>query len=285
MQVFCAVAQYKSATKAAEHLHMTQPAVSNIIRQLEDYYGCTLVETIGRQLSITLYGKALLKHYIKINETVTQTEDEIASLKGALTGTICVATVSTAKYFTPYLLEKFRKKHKNVSIKLVVGNRGEIMNRLHLNKDDFVIMSHPPRTMPVDIEAFYDDELLVVSAPHNTLSQSKSVNLKALNDAPWIIREEGSGTRFATERVFHKKRFYPHIEMEIGDNEAIKQAVIANLGISVLSKQSIKVELKDKLISTIDVKGFPIKHTWFLVKNKRKELSPISKEFYRFVST
>jgi len=284
LRVFQAVAEHKSVTIASQHLHMTQPAVSNIVKQLQDYYGCALTEVINRQLTVTAFGKALLTHCKTIEATLNNAQTEIESLKGGIVGTIHVATVSTAKYFVPHLLGKFKQQHSDIHIKLTVCNRQAIIERLQENKDDFVIMSHPPSTLPVDCANFYDDELIVVAAPRYTKKKSQTMRLKELIDAPWIIRENGSGTRYATERVFKKYHFAPLIEMEIGDSEAIKQAVIANMGISIISKQSVKVEIKDKLMVALPVKEFPVKHKWYLVKSKNKTLSPIAKNFYTFVN-
>ena len=285
LKVFKSVAKLGSVTRAAHELHMTQPAVSNIIRQLADYYDCPLIEVIGRKLSLTPFGNTLLTTCQQLETTLNNTQTEIDLLKGGLTGTLRVATVSTARYFIPRLLGLFKNKHKDIHIKLTVCNRHEIIGRLKDNFDDFVIMSHPPSTIPVDCATFYEDEL-VTAAPstHPSARAKKLLSLSSLKNDAWIIREEGSGTRYATENIFKKWRFSPKVEMEIGDNEAIKQAIIANMGISVISKQSIKIELKHKLIAQLHVKGFPVKHTWYLVKNKEKTLPPIAKSFYTFVN-
>jgi len=285
LRVFEIVAKVNSVTQAAHELHMTQPAVSNIIRQLEDYYDCKLIEVIGRKLSLTPFGKALVTGCHQIEEILNSTKTEIDLLKGGLTGTLHVGTVSTARYFVPRLLGLFKNKHKDIHIKLTVCNRHKLIKRLKENLDDVVIMSHPPTTLPVNWANFYDDELVIAGPKNFSLSNSKKpLLLSQLKDEAWIIREEGSGTRYATENIFKKYRFSPKVEMEISDNEAIKQAIIANMGISVISKQSIKFELEHQLINLIDVKGFPIKHTWYLVKNKEKSLTPIAKSFYAFVN-
>ncbi len=284
-RVFDTVARLGSVTQAAHELNMTQPAVSNIIRQLENYYDCKLIEIIGRKPSLTPFGKVLVTACQQIEETLNNTQTEINLIKGGLTGTLCVATVSTARYFAPRLLGLFKNKYSDIHIKLTVCNRHEIIKRLKDNADDFVIMSHPPSTMPVDFATFYDDELVIVAPKKFSLEcNKKDLLLSDLKNQPWIIREEGSGTRYATENIFKKHRFRPNVEMEISDNEAIKQAIIAGMGISVISKQSIKIELQHKLVKLLNTKGFPVKHTWYLVKNKEKSLPPIAKSFYTFVN-
>lgn len=282
LQVFNVVARFKSVTAAAHYLHMTQPAVSNIIKQLHDYYGCPLVETIGRQLFLTSYGKSLLNSTKSIEALVEQAKNDIAELKGGLVGSISIATVTTAKYFVPDLLGRFKKQFKNVQIKLSICNRQTIIERLEHCEDDFVIMSHPPENYPIEIQDFFSDQLVIISSP--SFANNHQVNLlQDLIDAPWIMRERGSGTRHAIEQIFQQQQFIPSIEMEIGDVEAIKQLVIASMGISIVSKQSIQTELKNGSIMILPINIFPVTHKWFFVKNKAKLLSPIASKFLEFV--
>lgn len=285
LRVFDAVACHHSVTRAAQVLHMTQPAVSNIIRQLEDYYGCALTEVVGRRLSLTAYGKMVAESYQVLAQHLEITQARIELLKGGLTGVLSLAVVSTARYFIPRLLGMFKEKYPDVHIKLTVCNRHDIILRLKDNLDDFVIMSHPPTDIPVDCADFYDDELVIAASIDDPLLRFKApLPLSNLSKASWIFREEGSGTRYAAENLFKKCRFAPSIAMQIGDSEAIKQAIMAKMGISILSKHSIKMELKHNLIAELSVKYFPAKHTWYLVKNKGKSLSPIAETFFTFVN-
>ncbi|MEM9242537.1 MAG: LysR family transcriptional regulator [Pseudomonadota bacterium] len=285
LKVFHVVAELGSVTGAAHELHMTQPAVSNIIRQLEDYYHCPLTEVVGRKLSLTPFGTTVAESYQQLVSVLDTTKTRVELLKGGLSGALCLAVVSTARYFIPRLLGMFKNKYPDVHIKLTVCNRHDIIARLKGNVDDFVIMSHPPTTIAVDCADFYDDELVVTAPINHPLKQAKlPLPLAKLKHESWIFREEGSGTRYATENIFKKYQFSPIVEMEIGDNEAIKQAIMANMGISVLSKHSIKVELKHRLIDQLDVNAFPAKHTWYLVKNRGKSLPPIAESFFTFVN-
>lgn len=283
LKVFQQVAKLGSVTQAAHQLHMTQPAVSNILRQLEAYYDCALTEVIGRQLFLTPFGKILLNTSQDIELLLNAAKTEIDLLKGGLSGTLRLATVSTARYFMPRLLGLFKDKYPDLHVKLTVCNRHQVITRLKDNIDDFVIMSHPPSSIPVDCAEFFSDELVIAGGAHQKVTSEPQL-LSALKSEAWIIREEGSGTRYAMDTLFKKRRFHPQIEMEISDGEAIKQAIIAGMGMSVVSKQSIKMELKNKLIKLLNVKGFPIKHTWYLVKNKNKMLPPVAQTFYTFVN-
>lgn len=283
LQVFEKVAKMGSVTLAAHALHMTQPAVSNIIRQLEDSYGCQLTEVIGKKLYLTAFGKELLCGCHELQSVLANTETRLQMLKGGVTGTLTIATVSTAKYFVPHLLGAFKAEYANVHFKLKVCNREEVIARLEANEDDFVIMSQPPNMISVDCADFYQDELVVAASANHPLKNKSTLTLKSLAQEPWIIREPGSGTRIAMLKIMNNYKIFPNIEMEISNNEAIKQAIIANIGISILSKQSIDMELKNKLLCLLPVENFPIPHKWYLVKNKGKQLSPIAEKFYAFV--
>lgn len=283
LQVFAMVAECQSVTIASRALHMSQPAVSNIIKQLQDYYGCALIEVIGRKLYLTPFGKQLLESCKAIDTTLQNTKTSIEMLKGGMSGLLQVATVSTAKYFVPRMLGEFKQKHRNIDVKLTVCNRQQIIERISENVDDFVIMSHPPTTLAVESSNFFNDELVIAAAYNHKLRRNKKLTLASLADESWIVRESGSGTRYAMERIFKKSRFSPNVAMEIGDNESIKQVVIAGMGVSVVSRQSIRVELQDKLLCMLPAKQFPVNHVWYMVRNKGKSLSPIANSFFEFV--
>lgn len=282
LQVFGRIAALKSVTKAAHNLHMSQPAVSNLLKQLEDYYGCCLTTRTDKQLVLTQYGERVLRLSQEIETLLNETLSEISSLKGGLEGELLVATVSTAKYFVPRLLGAFKEKNPKVHVKISVSNRHQVIQRLRANMDDFVVMSHPPVSKQIQCIEFYKDELVVATCYESPLKNENNLILDTLSEHAWIMREQGSGTRLAVENHFKKIGFTPKIEMEISNTEAIKQAVMANMGITIISKQSIKLEVKNKLIRILPVKGFPLKHPWFLVKNKEKQLLPIADKFYQF---
>lgn len=282
IRVFIVVAELMSVSKAAQRLHMTQPAVSNIMKQLQDHFDCQLTEIIGRKLYLTQYGEHLLKNAHKIQKLIEQTQTEIDWLKGAVSGTLRIACVSTAKYFLPKLIGKFNADHPKVRIKLTVCNRQGIITRLQENIDDFAIMSHPPKHIPVDTFKFCDDQLIVACSNQNRKHKNKSLTLSDLQDETWITREPGSGTRYAADNFFKRKAFSPNFQMEISDGEGIKQAIIANMGISVVSQQSILLEKANNLIKEINVKGFPIKHPWYFVCCHGKSLSPLAENFLEY---
>ncbi|MFN3234300.1 MAG: LysR family transcriptional regulator [Gammaproteobacteria bacterium] len=282
LKVLKAVKECGSITKAAQTLHITQPAVSNILKQLELNFDCPLTETIGKKVFITQAGQHLTTATEKINDILETTNNEIYALNGKLSGTMIVAIVSTAKYFMPKLLGQFQKKYPDIKIKLNVCNRQEAIELLQKNACDFLIMSQLPQGISLEKKLFYKDELVVAGAKDHPVLK-KNIELKDLENENWIIREPGSGTRIVMQNLFKKHKMTPNITMEVGNNESIKQIIIAGLGISIVSKQSIELELKHNLIKIISVKNFPLPHPWHIVMNKGKHIDRVTNEFFEFI--
>jgi DNA-binding transcriptional LysR family regulator len=281
LQIFRKVAELKSVTKAAEALHMTQPAVSNMLRLLNEALGSPVIEVLNKKIYLTHTGQVLLDASAEINQVLAEVVNKINLQKGIVSGQFRIASVSTAKYFVLRLLGAFKKHYPAVQIQLCVKNRNEILQRLQQNADDFVIMSQLPDNIQIDHQPFYADEL-IVAAPAERRAQQKNLSLSDLQKEAWLLREPGSGTRMAVLNLFKKYRFTPRVAMELDNNESIKQAIISNMGISILSKQSIELEAKIGLIKILPVKGFPVPYEWFLVKPHGKILSPIAQQFYDF---
>ena len=283
LHVLKKVAELQSVTKAAQALHMTQPAVSNVLRLLNDALEHPITEVLNKKIYLTSVGKILLEASHAIHQTLEEAHSKIQLEQGCLSGTIRIATVSTAKYFILRLLGAFKKEYPQIHIQLTVKNRDEIIERLRQNTDDFVIMSQPPSHLKIDCHPFYEDSLVIAAAPEHRYHARKILTLQDLKDEPWLIREAGSGTRMAMLNLFKKYRFHPTIEMEIDNNESIKQAIISNIGISILSKQSIELEHKTGLIQLLKIKNFPVTHEWYTVKCHGKVLGAIAQQFYDFV--
>lgn len=285
LEVFKKVAELNSVTKAAKALHMTQPAVSNVLRLLNEALSNPVIEVINKRVFLTNTGTILLEASHKIKQTLDDVRTQLSIEMGALKGTFKIATVSTAKYFILKMLGAFKKDNPGVTIQLSVKNRDDVLERLKNNQDDFVIMSQLPDNFKVEHYPFYEDELVVASASSHPVAHAKINSLQELKQKSWLIREAGSGTRMAMLNLFKKHRFVPQFEMEIDNNESIKQAIMSNMGLSILSKQSIELEQKVGLIKIIPLKGFPVAHEWYLVKCLGKTLSPIAQQFYDFVRT
>ena len=281
LRVLMAIESNGSITAAAHALHITQPAVSNILKQLELAYDHPLTETIGKKIYLTEVGKRVSKTAHEINTLLEKTTIDINALHNKISGTMTVTIVSTAKYFVPKLLGEFRKIYPEINIKLTVCNRQESIEILKKNSSDFLIMSQLPDDVSIEKELFYQDSLVIAAAPESGIKHGVK-SLKDLKDCDWIIREKGSGTRIVMEKLLKKYKMIPKVKMEVGNNESIKQMIMANMGISIISKQSIELELKNNLITTIPVNNFPLPHPWYLVRNKGKHPSEIVKEFFKF---
>lgn len=284
LKVFKSIADNAGVTAAAKAMHMTQPAVSNLLKQLEDYYQCKLFEQINKKMCLTPSGETLLKSASQIINLLEETESNINSINGGHRGTLKVSVVSTAKYFMPRLLSAFHESYPHIEVLLNVCNREQVIERLEAGVDDFVIMSQPPTSKNYSIEPFFEDQLLVISGS-KPISIAKNTSLKKLENENWIIREPGSGTRMVMERLFQKNKMQPNIKMALGNNESIKQFVMAGMGISIVSKQSIEIESAMGLLFEIPVKGFPIEHEWYRVTNCSKTDNALTALFQSFIAS
>ena len=281
LRVLEAIKAQGSVTGAARLLHITQPAVSNILKQLEATYGYSMIETIGKKIYFTKAGERVLQMAGEVKCVLSQTQIELDRIHDKLSGQLSVTIVSTAKYFVPKLLGAFRRLFPSVSIKLKVCNRNDAIESLKQNENDFLIMSHPPDNFPIKQQIFYEDELIVAASP-DFLLKKKKVSLSDLSACDWIFREQGSGTRITMAGLFKDSGIAPNISLEVGNNESIKQLIMADMGLSIVSKQSIELELENGLIKMLPVKGFPLKHAWYLVTPKGKKINELTKKFIDF---
>ncbi|MFN3565613.1 MAG: LysR family transcriptional regulator [Burkholderiaceae bacterium] len=285
LRVFTSVAKHLSFGKAAEELHLTPPAVSMQIRELENQVGLPLFDRTGRQVALTVTGEYLLVYVRKILATLKDAEDAIARFRGLQGGRLVIGMVSTAKYFLPRLLAQFREDHPEVEIRLVVsGNREQLVAAMQRNEVDLAVMGRPPREIATRAEPFAAHPHVIVTPPDHTLATTMGhVPALALANFPFIVREPGSGTRAAMEQYFADHRIEPRIAMEMASNESIKQAVMAGLGIAFLSLHTIGLELKSGLLAVPDVEGLPIVRRWYVVNNLAKVLSPSAEAFRYFI--
>lgn len=284
LDIFTEVVKQLSITKAARALKMTQPGVTIQIKELEKRYRINLVEIIGKKLYVTDAGKELYQTYQEITNKFSDIESAFSQRLGALKGNFKVCIVSTAQYFIPKLLGNFQKKYPDVQIKLTVTNRQMTLERLKNNEDDLVILSQKPKDLSIHSQAILVDQLVLIAAANHPLAKEKKRNIKELKNELFLVRESGSGTRMAMDKIFHKHQLQAKIIMELGSGEAIKQAVMANMGISLVSKMSIEQELKLKKLCILDIVEFPSKHTWYAVHLKQKHLTSIAKAFLAFVT-
>ncbi len=285
LQVFEAIAKHSSFTRAAEELYLTQPTVSQQMKQLTKAIGMPLFEQLGKRLYLTEAGEEVLKTSREISERFSQLEMTLAGLRGMKQGKLRISAITTAKYFVPRLLGPFLQKYPGIAISFQVTNRQQVLDRLADNLDDLYFIGMPPSTADICVRPFMENPLVVV-APHNhPLAHEKNIALHRLAEEPFIVRESGSGTRMVLERFFAENRIEINVVMEIGSNEAIKQAIVGGLGISVLSRHSLVLEGTHGPLAILDVEGFPLQRHWYVIHPESKRLSIVAQTFLDFLFT
>jgi DNA-binding transcriptional LysR family regulator len=272
-----------SFAAAAESLHITPPAVTVQMRDLEKIAGMPLVERTPNGMRSTDAGREILTAAARIEEALAECDDALASLRGLDSGRVAVGVVSTAKYFAPQVLGAFARAHPAVEIRLEVGNRAAILAALEANTLDLALTGWPPGKLAVHKAAIGDHPHIIVARPDHEHARRRGVSATALAHETFLVREPGSGTRLLMERFFADARVTPRIGMEMGSNETIKQAVIAGLGIAFISAHTVAVELADRRLVALDVTGLPVMRTWFIVNLAKKRLLPSAQALRQFM--
>lgn len=283
LDTFLEVARELSISRAAEKLHVTQPAVSMQIRQLEEAVGMPLYEQVGRKIRLTDAGADFQQYAIGAIAQLKQLDDAMAERRGIKKGRVELAIVSTAKYFVPMLLMRFRKMFPDIEVALQIHNRESILNLLARNEIDLVIMGHTPDTLECEGTVFATNPLGVISAPEHPLSRRRKAPLSVLKDYEFVVRENGSGTRKLMEKLFADHDIHPPIVMEMPSNETIKQAVMAGMGLSFLSLRTIRHELASGYLVLLDIEGLPIMRHWHVTHLASKRLSPATSVLKSFL--
>jgi DNA-binding transcriptional LysR family regulator len=283
LQTFLEVARQRSVSKAAERLFVTQPAVSMQIRQLEDAFGLALLEPVGRNIRLTHAGEAFLLHAQAAMGQLKDLEAQMADHVGLKKGRIDLAVVSTAKYFIPMLLVQFGKLFEGINVQLKIDNRENILGMLARNEADLVVMGRAPADLDCEAIPFATNPLAIVAAPDHPLARRKQLPFSALGDYRFVVREEGSGTRAAMERLFAQHNTPLKVEMEMPSNETIKQAVMAGMGLSFLSMRTMRHELAGGYMALVDIQGMPQVGHWYITHLSQKKLSPAARSFKEFL--
>jgi DNA-binding transcriptional LysR family regulator len=284
LRVFTEVAQLGSMARAAETLHLTPPAVSMQIKEIENQVGLPLFDRNGRAVTLSTAGEYFLVHAKRLLSALKDADHAMARLKRVEHGLLTIGMVSTAKYFVPHLLARFRQDHPGVDMRLrVTGNREQLVALMSAGDVDLSIMGRPPREVATRSESFAAHPLVFIAPPDHPLAKRSDLPVAALEGLPFIAREHGSGTRAAMEGFFAEHRFEPRIAMEMSSNETIKQAVMAGLGLSFLSLHTVGLELNNGLLQVLDVSGTPLMRMWNVVHMGSKVLSPAAEAFRYFV--
>lgn len=274
LRVFAAVARHLSFARAAEELHLTPPAISMQVRDLEAAVGVPLFDRGGKRIALTTGGEYFLLHARRVLGSLKDAEDTLARLKGVRAGKITIGMVSTAKFFLPRLLAGFLRDHPGVEIALAESNRDGLIELLHRNEVDLAVMGTPPKELDTRSEPFAAHPLGVIASPQHRFATLSEVPPGLLAEERFLVREPGSGTRASMDRYFAGLRIQPAQSMEIRSNETIKQAVVANLGLAFISLHTTALEVSSGLLLILDVPGLPVVRRWQLVRLTAKLLSP-----------
>jgi DNA-binding transcriptional LysR family regulator len=283
LKVFESVARHLSFSRAAEELHLTQPAVSMQVKQLEEQAGLPLTEMVGKRVYLTEAGEEVARHARRIAQQLREAGEALDAIKGVRGGRLSLGVISTAKYFAPRLLAEFRRRQPGVELQLGVYNRETVVRKLAENEIDLAIMGQPPQDFPTVAEAFADHPLVIIAAPDHPLAREKQVDPVLLNEETFIIREPGSGTRATMERYFADAGVVPRHHMELISNEDIKQAVMAGLGVAFISAHAVSLECEVGRLVILAVTGTPIIRRWFVVYRAEKSLLPVAETFRAFL--
>ncbi|RXK48823.1 LysR family transcriptional regulator [Aquirufa rosea] len=283
LQIFLKVAQTKSITRASEELNLTQPAVSIQIKNFQSQFEIPLIEIVGKKVYLTDFGKEIAQSAEEIIEQVYAINYKMRAFNGQLFGRLKISIVSTGKYIIPYFLSDFLKENQGVELSMDVTNRGKVIESLKKNEVDFSLVSLPIEGDQYEYMDLLTNELYMVGNPE-LVAQNPEFNQHQLpSNRPIIFREPGSGTRMTMERFLENQEFHVIKKIELMSNEAVKQAVIAGLGYSIMPIIGIKNELQNGSLVIIPQKGLPIKTQWKLVWNHGKKHSPVAKAFLQYV--
>ena len=283
LKVFEVVARHGSFTRAAEELFLTQPTVSMQVKQLTKTVGLPLFEQVGKRLYLTDAGRELLVTCREVFDRLAQFEMIVAQMKGLKQGRLRLAVITTTKYFVPRLLGPFCQMYPGIDIALQVTNHERILSRMSENLDDLYVLSQIPEHLDITYHQFLANPLVVLAPVDHPLAKEKNIPISRLSGEPFIMREPGSGTRSSVQTLFDEHGVSVKVRLELGSNEAIKQAIAGGLGISVLSRHTLGLDGATNQITILDVQGFPISRHWYVAYPAGKQLSVVARTFFEYL--
>lgn len=284
LRALAAVQKHKSVTAAANHLHLTQPAVTLQIRNLQALAGLPLIQRTGDGMLLTDAGREVLALSERIEAAIASCETSLDMIAGRTAGRVSIGAVSTAKYFVPFVISGFSQVYPKIEITLSIGNRQEIGRALRGYDLDIAIMGRPPLDLPMNVNLIGDHPHVIIAPTSHPLARKSRLALADLAGEIFLTREPGSGTRGLMEQLFEAAGVRPVIGMEMSSNETIKQAVIAGLGIAFISAHTVATELDERRLVTLNVEGLPVIRQWFVLSRKDKVLLPPAQAMLDFVS-
>jgi len=278
LAIFLKIVETKSVTKTADYMHLTQPAVSIQLKNFQRQFDVPLLEVINKRIFITDFGKEIALSAENILNEVNTIDYRLMKFKGKLTGSLKISAVSTGKYVIPYFLSDFLKKNEGVELRLDVSNKSKVIESLEKNETDFSLVSVLPSKLKLNKIDLMPNSLYLIGN-YKSVFGKEPLNKSILEELPMIYREEGSSTRIAMEKFIEKSHISVRKKIELTSNEAVKQAVLAEIGYSIMPIIGIRNELQNKQLKIIPVRGLPLKTTWNLIWLKNKKLSPVAKSF------
>lgn len=271
-RIFDAVVRHMSFARAAEELHLTPPALSIQVKQLAEAVGQPLYEQIGKKIHLTPAGKMVADASRDLIGRLQHLKHDLNALQGLEKGSLKLAILASAKYFVPRLLGEFCSAHPGIDAALFVGNREALIERMARNQDDLYILGQPPANLNIEAEDFADNSLVMIARPDHPMAAERSIDPKRFQGVSFLLREPGSGIRLATEKFFSEHGVTLKARMELGSNEAIKQAVMGGLGLAILTQAAVAAEVERGELTTLDVKGFPLVRRWYVAYPAGKHL-------------
>lgn len=282
LEIFEAIARLGSFTRASEELFLTQPTVSMQMKKLSEMLGVPLIEQVGKKIHLTEDGKELAQATREVFGIMDRFTMSVAERQGLKKGQLRLMAITTASYFAPRLLGEFSKLYPGIEVSLRVTNKEQVLASIADNLDDLYLLGQPPEDMEIESMPIMDNPIVVLAAPDHPLAKEKNISLERLAEEPWLMREKGSGTRNAIERRFAEQGITIRPRLELGSNEAIKQAILTGLGISVLSRQTLMLNQPGQF-AILDVQGFPIIRQWYAIYPAGRQLSVAARAFLDYL--
>ncbi len=283
LQIFVEAAETLSFARVAERLNLSPAGVSFQIKQIETQAGCALFERIGKAARLTEAGTALLTYARQVLQALTDADRAMTALQGPGSGRVTIGLVTTATYFVPHVLARFQAYDPQVAIRLTDGNRAQVLDRLARGEVDLAIMGQPPEGTEIVAEPFADHPSVIIAAPDHRLVDAVRLEVADLAGEPFILREDGSGTRALMDRHFPELGLKPRVGMVSSSNETIKQAVMAGMGLALISRHTIGLELGLRRLAVLPVEGFPLMRAWFIGHRRTMQLLPAHRRLREFL--
>jgi DNA-binding transcriptional LysR family regulator len=282
LEIFEAIARLGSFTRASEELFLTQPTVSMQMKKLSEMVGVPLIEQVGKKIYLTEDGQELAQATREIFGIMDRFTMTVAERQGLKKGQLRLMAITTASYFAPRLLGEFAKLYPGIEVSLRVTNKEQVLASIANNLDDLYLLGQPPEDMEIESTPIMDNPIIVLAAPDHPLAKEKNISLERLAQEPWLMREKGSGTRNAIERRFAELGITVRPRLELGSNEAIKQAILTGLGISALSRHTLMLNQPGQF-AILDVQGFPIIRHWYAIYPAGRQLSVAARAFLDYL--